>query len=133
MIYTVLISTVLVGLVGNVASAQIQLQECLSLVDPASSGTDSSPANISDDNYCIVDQCNIRLLTTGELLEVTSLSDDHLLATNTSTQESVAVSRSTIEAPCFLNFFYYGSYFIINVLAFLFRFLLLLLIAVTSS
>ena len=67
MTYTVLISTILVGLVGNVASAQIQLQECPSLVDPASSGTHSSPANISDDNYCIVDQCNIRLLTTGEL------------------------------------------------------------------
>ena len=68
--YTVLISAVLVG---NVASAQVQLQECPSLVDPASSGTHSSLANISDDNYCIVDQCNIRLLTTGELLEVTSL------------------------------------------------------------
>ena len=131
--YTVLISTVLVGLISNVSSARIQLQDCPSLVDSAGSGTDFSPANISDDNYCIVDQCNIRLLTTGELLEVTSLSDDYLLANNMSTQESVAVSRSIIEAPCFLNFFYYGSYFIINVLAFLFRFLLLLLIAVASG
>ena len=86
MTYTVLISTVLVSLVINVASTQIQLQDCPSLVDPTGSGTDSSPVNISDDNYCIIDQCNIRLLTTGELLEVTTLSDDFLLATNQSTQ-----------------------------------------------
>ena len=133
MTYTVLISTVLVSLVINVASTQIQLQDCPSLADPTGSGTDSSPVNISNDNYCIVDQCNIRLLTTGELLEVATLSDDYLLATNQSTQESVTVSRSTIEAPCFLNYFYYGSFLVIKILAFLFRFLLLLLIAVASG
>ena len=130
LIYAVLISTIPVSLVESV---HIQLQDCPSLVEPNGSGIESSPANISDDNYCIVDHCNIRLLTTGELLEVTTLSDDHLLATNMSTQESVAISRATTETPCLLNYLYYGSHLVISILAFLFRFLLVLLIAVASG
>ena len=113
-----------------------ELQDCPSLVDPASiigSGAHSTPANISDDNYCIVDQCIIKITTTGELLNVTAISDDYLLATSNTAQQSMAIARLPIEVVCLIQFFIYRGYFIIKVLAFLFRLLLLILIAVASG
>ena len=136
MAYALLIFAMLDGLPVTVASAQgnIQLEDCSSLADPATgSGANTSPANISVGEYCLIDQCNIKLVTTGEQLEVTSVSTDHLIATNQSSQQSLAISRQSYELGCVVDFFYYGAYFIISVLAFMFRFLLLVLVAVASG
>ena len=95
MAYTLLTFIILAILLVNVAMAD-QLQDCSMLVDPASiigSGVHSTPANISDDNYCIIDQCTIKLTTTGELLNVTALADNYLLANNSTTQQPMAISR----------------------------------------
>ena len=135
MAYTLLIFIVLTILLVNVAMAD-QLQDCPTLVDPASiigSGVHSTPANISDDNYCIVDQCTIKLTATGELLNVTALADNYLLANNSTIQQPMAITRLPTEVVCLIQFFIYHGYFIIKVLAFLFRFLLLILIAVASG
>ena len=87
MAYTLLTFIILASLLVNVAMAD-QLQDCSTLVDPASiidSVVHSTPANISDDKYCIVDQCTIKLTTTGELLNVTALADNYLLANSNTT------------------------------------------------
>ena len=135
-VYTVLIFAALGGLFVTVASTQesVQLEDCPSLTDPVTgSGANVRPANISNDEYCLIDQCNVKLVATGELLEVTSLSTDYLITTNKSSQQLVTISRQPNELGCFIDFIFYGAYFIINVLAFIFRFLLLLLIAVASG
>ena len=120
-----------------VSASEIKLQECHSLVDQAvlsSSGDNIVSANISNDEYCIVNNCNIRLLKTGKNLKVTGLFNDYIIATSNDTDEVVTVSRLSPEKICWFNhFFAYGSHIIINILAFLFRLLLLLLIAVASG
>ena len=135
MAYTLLTFIILAILLVNIAMED-QLQDCPMLVDPASiigSGVHSTPANISDDNYCIVDQCTIKLTATGELLNVTALADNYLLANNSTIQQPMAITRLPTEVVCLIQFFIYHGYFIIKVLAFLFRFLLLILIAVASG
>ena len=93
----------------------------------------SIPANISDDNYCIVDQCTIKLTATGELLNVTALANNYLLASNSTIQQPMAITRLPTEVVCLIQYFIYHGYFIIKVLAFLFRLLLLIPIAVGSG
>ena len=129
-----LIFASLVGLATAVVTTRTaQLQECPTLVDPTS-GSGSDP-NITemDYAYCLIDQCNIMLVATREKMEVTSVSADHLVSTNKTTQQSMSIARQSVERMCFFSFLFYGSYYIFSVLAFLFRFLLLVLIAVASS
>lgn len=129
LIFTIIISNMLVDVVST---KEVQLQDCPTLNGPAGSGTPSSPANISDDQYCIIDQCNIRIWMTGQQFEVTAVFTDYIIASNKDTQEFVALSRPSLEKMCFFNFSY-GGHVIVKVLVFLFRLLLLLLIGVASG
>ena len=136
MAYTLLILATLDGPPITVANVQgnVQLEDCATLADPVTgSGATPSPANITADGYCVIDQCNIKLVTTGEQLEVTSVSTNRLIATNQTSQQSVTISRQSSELGCIVDFLFYGAYFIINILAFIFRFLLLIMIAVASG
>lgn len=134
MVYTALILTTLGGMVVNIVNAhQVDFQDCPAMVDTAS-GMDFNTTEISNDSYCIVDKCYVRLGAIAQQLEVTSASGDYLMATNMDTEESVVISRLSDELICSFKFaFYNGFLIVIKVLAFIFRFLLILLIAVASG